>query len=169
MDGVLLLVDACEGPMPQTRFVLKKALEQRLQPIVVINKIDRPGARPWEVVDEVLDLFIELGCSEEQLDFPYLFASGADGYALRDPHDEPRDIEPLFEMILQHIPPPEADPALPFQMQVTSLDYDDHLGRMFGGKILRGVVRHGEQVAIIKRDGSQDRLAVTTVRALIHI
>ncbi len=165
VDGVLLLVDACEGPMPQTRFVLKKALEQRLQPIVVINKIDRPGARPWEVVDEVLDLFIELGCSEEQLDFPYLFASGADGYALRDPHDEPRDIEPLFEMILQHIPPPEADPALPFQMQVTSLDYDDHLGRMFGGKILRGVVRQGEQVAIIKRDGSQDRFAVTKVLA----
>lgn len=163
VDGVLLLVDACEGPMPQTRFVLKKALEQRLQPIVVINKIDRPGARAWEVVDEVLDLFIELGCSEDQLDFPYLFASGSEGYAVLDPRDEPRDIQPLFEMILRSIPPPVTEASLPFQMQVTSLDYDDHLGRMFGGKILRGAVRQGEQVAIIKRDGAQDRFPVTKV------
>ncbi|MEN6521579.1 MAG: translational GTPase TypA [Armatimonadota bacterium] len=163
VDGVLLLVDACEGPMPQTRFVLKKALEQKLKPIVVINKIDRPGARPWEVVDEVLDLFIELGCDETQLDFPYLFASGAEGYAVLDPADKPKDIDPLFKMILKHVPPPMVEPDKSFQLQVTSLDYDDHLGRMFGGKILRGSVSHGETVAIIKRDGSQATFTVTRV------
>ncbi len=163
VDGVLLLVDACEGPMPQTRFVLKKALEQKLKPIVVINKIDRPGARPWEVVDEVLDLFIELGCHEDQLDFPYIFASAAEGYAIRDPADQPKDIEPLFEMIMAHVPPPAAEMEMPFQLQVTNLDYDEHLGRMFGGKILRGTVRRGEQVAIVKRDGAQDTFGVTRV------
>ncbi|MEN6370829.1 MAG: translational GTPase TypA [Armatimonadota bacterium] len=163
VDGVLLLVDACEGPMPQTRFVLKKALEQKLKPIVVINKIDRPGARPWEVVDEVLDLFIELGCDESQLEFPYLFASGVEGYAVLDPADKPKDIDPLFKMILKHVPPPMVEPDKPFQLQVTSLDYDDHLGRMFGGKILRGSVSKGETVAIIKRDGTQNTFAVTRV------
>lgn len=163
VDGVLLLVDACEGPMPQTRFVLKKALEQKLHPIVVINKIDRPGARPWEVVDEVLDLFIDLGCNEDQLDFPYLFASGVEGYALLDPEHAPVDIDPLFQMIMDKVPPPKVNMNLPFQLQVTSLDYDDHLGRMFGGKILCGTVRRNETVAIIKRDGSQDKFAVTRI------
>ncbi len=163
VDGVLLLVDACEGPMPQTRFVLKKALEQKLKPIVVINKIDRPGARPWEVVDEVLDLFIELGCHEDQLDFPYIFASATDGYAIDDPADKPKDIDPLFKMIMKHVPPPTAELGMPFQLQVTSLDYDDHLGRMFGGKILRGTVRRAETVAIMKRDGTIDTFSVTRV------
>jgi GTP-binding protein len=163
VDGVLLLVDACEGPMPQTRFVLKKALEQKLQPIVVINKIDRPGARPWEVVDEVLDLFIDLGCSEDLLDFPYLFASGVEGYALLDPEHAPIDIDPLFKMIMSHVPPPSVEMSKPFQLQVTSLDYDDHLGRMFGGKILRGTVHRTETVAIIKRDGTQDKFGITRI------
>lgn len=163
VDGVLLLVDACEGPMPQTRFVLKKALEQKLKPIVVINKIDRPGARPWDAVDKVLELFIELGCTEHQLDFPYLFASGVEGYALVDPDNEPVDIDPLFKAILRHVPPPAVMMDKPFQLQVTSLDYDDHLGRMFGGKILRGTVRRGQTVVIIKRDGTQDRFNVTRV------
>ncbi|MCC6484274.1 MAG: translational GTPase TypA [Armatimonadetes bacterium] len=163
VDGVLLLVDACEGPMPQTRFVLKKALEQNLQPIVVINKIDRPGARPWEVVDEVLELFIEMGCRDEQLDFPYIFASGIAGYAINDPDDEPHGIEPLFKTILQHIPAPRVAMDLPLQLQVTMLDYDDHLGRLFGGKVLRGHLTRGQQVAIIKRDGTLDRFGLTRV------
>lgn len=161
VDGVLLLVDACEGPMPQTRFVLKKALENKLKPIVVVNKIDRPGARPYEVVDEVLDLFIDLGCDDSQLEFPYLFASGAEGYAVMDPSDEPKDIDPLFRMILKYVPPPKVEMEKPFQLQVTMLDYDDHLGRMFGGKILRGDVRRGEQVAIVQRDGNIDRFSIT--------
>lgn len=163
VDGVLLLVDACEGPMPQTRFVLKKALEQKLKPIVVVNKIDRPGARPWEVVDEVLDLFIELGCDETQLEFPFLFASGTEGYAVNDPADVPKDIDPLFKSILKNVPPPFAQLGMPFQLQVTSLDYDDHLGRMFGGKILKGTVNRGETVAIIKRDGTQDTFGITRI------
>jgi GTP-binding protein len=165
VDGVLLLVDACEGPMPQTRFVLKKALEQKLQPIVVINKIDRPGARCWDVVHEVLELFIELGCDESMLDFPYLFASAIEGYATPDPDSEHarNDIEHLFQMILEHIPAPVVEPDKPFQLQVTSLDYDDHLGRMFGGKILRGTVKRGQTVAIMKRDGTQDKFAVTRI------
>ncbi|MHB9035159.1 MAG: translational GTPase TypA [Armatimonadota bacterium] len=163
VDGVLLLVDACEGPMPQTRFVLKKALEQKLKPIVVVNKIDRPGARPFEVVDEVLDLFIDLGCREDQLDFPYLFASGVEGYAVMDPSHDPQDIDPLFQMIMEHVPPPMVELDKPFQLQVTSLDYDDHLGRLFGGKIIRGSVRRAETVSIIKRDGSTDKFQVTRI------
>ena len=163
VDGVLLLVDACEGPMPQTRFVLKKALEQKLKPIVVINKIDRPGARPYEVVDEVLDLFIELGCDENQVDFPYLFASGAQGYAVLDPKDKPKDIDPLFKMIVKYVAPPVVEMDKPFQMQITSLDYDEHLGRLFGGKILRGTAKRGEQAAIIKRDGSISNFALTRI------
>ena len=156
VDGVLLLVDACEGPMPQTRFVLKKALELKLRPIVIINKIDRPGARPVEVQDEVLDLFIELGCDEDQLDFPYLFASASQGYAVADPQDQSADIDPLFQMILSHVPPPKAQLDRPLQLQVTSLDYDDHLGRLCGGKVLRGSLQRSQKSAIIRRDGTQD-------------
>ena len=166
VDGVLLLVDACEGPMPQTRFVLKKALELMLKPIVVINKIDRPGARSWHVVDEVLDLFVELGCDEDQLDFPFLFSSATEGYAVLDPDDEAKDIDVLFEMILSRVPPPKAEMSKPFQLHVTNLGYDDHLGRLFGGKIVRGTVRRAETVVIVKRDGSQDTFAVT--RMFIH-
>ncbi|MDO8586817.1 MAG: translational GTPase TypA [Armatimonadota bacterium] len=163
VDGALLLVDACEGPMPQTRFVLKKALEHKIKPIVVINKIDRPGARPWQVVDEVLDLFIELGCDESLLDFPYIFTSATDSYAVLDPSDEPKDIGPLFDMILSRVPPPTVENDKPFQVQITSLDYDDHLGRMFGGRILRGSARKGETVAIVKRDGSTDTFQLTRI------
>ncbi len=149
--------------MPQTRFVLKKALELKLKPIVVVNKIDRPGARPWEVIDEVLELFMELGCDAEQLDFPYLFSSATEGYAALDPAHESVDIDALFKMILTHVPAPKAELNRPFQLQVTSLDHDDHLGRLFGGKILGGTVRRGETVAIIKRDGSQDTFPITRV------
>ncbi len=163
VDGVLLLVDACEGPMPQTRFVLKKALGLKLKPIVVVNKIDRPGSRPWEVIDEVLELFMELGCDADQLDFPYIFASGTEGFATVDPDKKTSDIDALFKMILDYVPAPKAELNRPFQLQVTSLDYDDHLGRLFGGKILRGTVKRGETVAIIKRDGSQDTFSVTRV------
>jgi GTP-binding protein len=163
VDGVLLLVDACEGPMPQTRFVLKKALEIKLKPIVVVNKIDRPGARPHEVIDKVLDLFIELGCDEDQLEFPYLFTSATDGYAVLHPDHDPEDIDPLFQMIVQQVPPPRAELDKPFQLQVTSLDHDDHLGRLFGGKVLRGTVRRGETVAIVRRDGSVANFALTRV------
>ena len=163
VDGVLLLVDACEGPMPQTRFVLKKALEQKLTPIVVINKIDRPGSRPWEIIDEVMSLFIELGCHERLLDFPFLFASATQGYAVADPAHQCDDVDHLFQMILEHIPPPHAEPEKLFQLQVTSLDYDDHLGRMFGGKILRGTVSKGDTITIIKRDGSRDMFPITRV------
>lgn len=160
VDGVLLLVDACEGPMPQTRFVLKKALELRLKPIVVVNKIDRPGARPKEVQDEVLDLLIELGCDEDQLDFPCLYASAAEGYATADPLARGADIDPLFQMILNHVPPPAAELDKPFQLQVTSLDYDDHLGRLSGGKILRGTVYRSQKLAIIRRNGSTETFEV---------
>ena len=163
VDGVLLLVDACEGPMPQTRFVLKKALQLKLKPIVVVNKLDRPGSRPWEVIDEVMELFMELGCDADQLDFPYLFASATEGYAILDPKDKPKDIDPLFKMILKYVPAPKAELDKPFQLQVTNLDYDDHLGRLFGGKILRGTVKHGDTAAIIKRDGTQDTFSITRV------
>ncbi len=163
VDGVLLLVDACEGPMPQTRFVLKKALEQNLKPIVIVNKIDRPGARPLEVIDETLDLFIELGCHEDQLDFPFLFTSATDGYALVHPDDKPKDITPLFKIILDKVPPPLVELNKPFQLQIVSLDYDDYLGRMFGGKILRGSVKRNDSVVIIKRDGTQDKFSVTKI------
>ncbi|MFA6665992.1 MAG: translational GTPase TypA [Armatimonadota bacterium] len=163
VDGVLRLVDACEGCMPQTRFVLRKALSQKLKPIVVVNKIDRPGGRPWQVIDEILDLFIELGCDETQIDFPYLFASAAEGYAVIDPADTPKDIDPLFKAILKHVPPPAVEMDMPFQLQITNLDYDDHLGRMFGGKISRGTVHKGETVAIIKLDGSQETFSVTRI------
>ncbi len=163
VDGVLLLVDACEGTMPQTRFVLKKALAQKLKPIVVVNKIDRPGARPYEVIDEVLDLFIELGCDSEALDFPYIFASATLGYAVNKPEDVPVDIKPLFDMILKYVPAPVGDLDGPFQIQVTNLDYDDYIGRLFGGKVLRGRARKGETVTVTKRDGSTENFQITRV------
>ena len=153
VDGVLLLVDAFEGPMPQTRFVLKKALEQNIKPIVVINKIDKPGERSWEVVDEVLDLFIELNCPEEYLDFPYIFASGVQGLAGNDPKEQMTDIDPLFKLIVKEMPAPMVEQG-DFQMLVTSLGYDEHVGRLFGGKITRGKVNLKDNLCVIKRDGS---------------
>lgn len=153
-DGVLLVVDAYEGPMPQTKFVLRKALQLKLKPIVVINKIDRPFARPYEVLDKVLDLFIELGADEDQLDFPYVFASAKEGIAKFDLEDESHNLEPLFEMIINNIPAPTGEIDAPFQMIVTSIDYDNYLGRIAIGKVVRGSVKLNQQVAVCtKQDG----------------
>ncbi|NEP17073.1 MAG: translational GTPase TypA [Leptolyngbya sp. SIO4C1] len=154
VDGCILIVDANEGPMPQTRFVLKKALEKGLRPIVVVNKIDRPQAEPMNAVDKVLDLFIELGADDDQCDFPYLFASGLSGFARAELEDESEDMQPLFEAILRHVPPPVGDPKKPLQLQVTTLDYSEYLGRIVIGKLHNGMIRAGEQAALITEDGS---------------
>ncbi|RXT05830.1 translational GTPase TypA [Ammoniphilus sp. CFH 90114] len=154
VDGVLLVVDAFEGCMPQTRFVLKKALEQQLTPILVINKIDRENARPEEVVNEVYDLFIDLDATEEQLEFPVIYASGINGTSSTDPNQQNENMESLFDAIISHIPAPEVDVDGPLQMQATILDYNDYLGRIGIGRIHRGVIRKGQMVAHITRDGS---------------
>jgi len=154
VDGALLLVDAFEGPMPQTKFVLRKALNMGLKIIVVINKIDRPDARALEVIDEVLDLFIELGADENQIDFPVVFTSARRGMATLDLNEEGTNLVPLFESILQHIPCPQGDPDDGLQILATSLGYDPYIGRLVVGKINRGTVTTGQQVAIVKRDGS---------------
>ncbi|NEQ50997.1 MAG: translational GTPase TypA [Leptolyngbya sp. SIO3F4] len=153
VDGCILIVDANEGPMPQTRFVLKKALEKGLRPIVVVNKIDRPRAEPMGAVDKVLDLFIELGADDDQCDFPYLFASGLSGYAKNELEDEDKDMQPLFEGILHHVPPPVGDSEKPLQLQVTTLAYSEYLGRIVIGKVHNGTIRAGEQIALVKEDG----------------
>ncbi|MFA7536271.1 MAG: translational GTPase TypA [Desulfuromonadales bacterium] len=157
VDSVLLLVDAFDGPMPQTRFVLKKSLDLGLKPIVVINKIDRPGARPEKVVDMVFDLFCELNAEEGQLDFPIVYASAKQGYAKRELSQESKDLEPLFAMIAERVAPPTADPQASFQMLVTSIAYNDYIGRIATGKIFNGMVTAGETVALIRRDGSVTR------------
>jgi GTP-binding protein len=154
VDGCILIVDANEGPMPQTRFVLKKALEKGLRPIVVVNKIDRPQAEPHGAVDKVLDLFIELGADDDQCDFPYLFASGLSGYAKTKLEDEGVDMKPMFESILDHVPPPVGDSEKPLQIQVTTLDYSEYLGRIVIGKIHNGTISAGQQAALVKEDGS---------------
>ncbi len=154
VDGCLLIVDANEGPMPQTRFVLKKALEKGLRPIVIVNKIDRPRANPHSAVDKVLDLFIELGADDDQCDFPYLFASGLAGYAKKDLETESQDMQCLFDSILDHVPPPVGDPEKPLQLQVTTLDYSEYLGRIVVGRIHNGVIKSGQQAAIVKEDGT---------------
>jgi GTP-binding protein len=154
VEGCLLIVDANEGPMPQTRFVLKKALEKGLRPIVVVNKIDRPSAEPFKAIDKVLDLFLELGADDDQCDFPYLFASGISGFAKEKLEDESETMQPLFESVLHHVPPPAGDVDKPFQLQVTTLDYSEYLGRIVIGKIHNGTVKAGQQAALIKEDGS---------------
>ena len=154
VDGVLLLVDAFEGCMPQTRFVLKKALGLGKKPLVVINKIDRDGARPAEVIDELLDLFIELGADEDQLEFPVIYASARDGYASADPEVRCGDMRPLFEAILEHIPAPEGDPDGPLQILFSNIDYDDYVGRVGIGRVERGRVKNGQPVVLCKTDGS---------------
>ncbi|MCL5265728.1 MAG: translational GTPase TypA [Chloroflexi bacterium] len=154
-DGALLVVDAQEGPMPQTRFVLKKALEMRLRPIVIINKIDRRGARIQEVVDETCDLFLDLATDESQLEFPIYYAIGRDGKAWKNmPSDpsEPADLTPIFEAILEHVPPPETDIDGPFQMLVAALDWDNFLGKYAIGRIRRGIARPGLSVAVLGRE-----------------
>ncbi|VXD24794.1 GTP-binding protein [Planktothrix serta PCC 8927] len=154
VDGCILIVDANEGPMPQTRFVLKKALEKGLRPIVVINKIDRHRAEPHTAVDKVLDLFLELGADDDQCEFPYLFASGLGGFAKRSLEDESTDMQAMFEYILEYVPPPVGDAAKPLQMQVTTLDYSEYVGRIVIGKIHNGIIKAGQQAALMKEDGS---------------
>ncbi len=153
VEGCLLIVDANEGPMPQTRFVLKKALEKGLRPIVLVNKIDRPQAEPYQAIDQVLDLFLDLGADDDQCEFPYLFASGLDGYAKVDLDAPGVDMQPLFEAILEHVPPPIGDPQRPLQLQVTTLDYSEYLGRIVIGKIHNGTIRVGQQAALITEVG----------------
>ena len=153
VDGCVLIVDANEGPMPQTRFVLKKALEKGLRPIVVVNKIDRPRAHPDGAVDKVFDLFVELGADDDQCDFTTLYASGLEGYVKETLEEEGVDMEPLFEAILNHVPPPAGDVDKPLQLQVTTLDYSDYLGRIVIGRIHNGVLKAGQQAALIKEDG----------------
>ena len=154
VDGCLLIVDANEGPMPQTRFVLKKALEQGLRPIVFVNKIDRARVDPETAVDKVLDLFIELGADDDQCDFPYLFGSGLGGFAKPDMKTESDNMRPLFDAILRHVPPPVGDVTKPLQLQITTLDYSDFLGRIIIGRVHNGVIRKGQNASLIKDDGN---------------
>ena len=149
VDGVILLVDAFEGAMPQTKFVLKKALELDLHVIVCINKIDRPEARPDEVIDEVLELLIDLGASDEQLDCPFLFASARDGYATYNIDDEPKDMVPLFETILDYIPAPEGDPDAGTQMLISTIDYNEYVGRIGVGKVDNGTISVNQDVVVV--------------------
>lgn len=157
VDGVLLLVDAFEGAMPQTRFVLRKALQIGLKPIVVVNKIDRDGARPTEVVDEVLELFMELGADDEQLDFPVVYASARDGYAMESPDGERADLEPLFENILKYIPAPDGEADKPLQLLVSNIDYDEYVGRIAIGRIERGKINMGQQAVICSLGSDKTR------------
>ena len=152
VDGVLLLVDAYEGPMPQTKYVLRKALEAHLKPIVVNNKIDRPDQRVEEVVDEVLDLFIELNADEDQLEFPVVYASARNGIAKLSMEDDNNNLEPLFKVILENIPAPDVDVEAPLQMLVNTLDYDNFIGRIVIGRVMRGTIHNGENVALMNED-----------------
>ena len=161
VDGVLLLVDAFEGCMPQTRFVLSKALALKKKPLVVINKIDRPGARPAEVVDEVLDLFIELGADDDQIEFPVVYASGRDGYSALSPDVREGDMQPLLQAIIDNIDAPGGDPEQPLQLLFSSLDYDDYVGRIGVGKVERGSVKMGQNVVICKQDGTTQNVKVS--------
>jgi len=154
VDSVLLLVDAFDGPMPQTHFVLKKSLELGLRPIVVINKIDRPGARPLEVLDLVFDLFCELNASEAQLDFPVVYSNARRGCATLDVRTASTSMEPLFAVIESNVCPPQGDPAAPFQMLVANIDYNDYIGRIATGKVFNGTARSGEMLSLIKRNGT---------------
>jgi GTP-binding protein len=163
VDGVLLLVDAAEGPLPQTRFVLKKALEAALPPIVVINKIDRSDARPAEVLDEVYDLFIDLDATEDQLEFPVLYTNARAGLATPRLEEPGRSLEPLFEAILATVPAPRFDPAAGLQFRGAMLDWDDYVGRLVIGRIVNGTVRQAERVAVIHRDGAVEPAKVTVL------
>ncbi|MGZ8868064.1 MAG: GTP-binding protein, partial [Thermoanaerobaculia bacterium] len=165
VDGVILLVDAAEGPMPQTRFVLRKALTLGLLPIVVINKIDRPDARPGEVVNEVFDLMIELGASDDQIDFPILYASGRAGYVRTSMEDNNDDCRPLFDAILKRIPPPPGNAGGALQLLVSSIDYNDYVGRLGIGRVQRGTIRQAADVILILRDGTHKKGRVTKLQA----
>src|SRR3954452_25182229 len=161
VDGVMLLVDASEGPLPQTRFVLRKALERGLPPIVVLNKIDRPDARAKEVLNEVYDLFIDLDATEEQIEFPVLYTNARDGYASTDPDTRTGDLRPLFDAIVEHVPPPKGNPAASLQMLVANLDASDYLGRIAIGRIFNGTVKLNDPVAVLNVDGSIQQTRVT--------
>ena len=161
VDGIVLLVDASEGPLPQTRFVLRKALERRLVPVVVINKIDRPDARSKEVLDEVYDLFIDLDATEEQIDFPVLYTSARAGTSSTDLEVPGEDLRPLFDAIVSYVPPPRGDQAAPLQLLVTNLDASDYLGRIAIGRIFNGRISVGDQVAVLKLDGTHQETKIT--------
>ena len=163
VDGALLLVDAYDGPMPQTRFVLKKSLELGLRPIVVINKVDRPGARPHEALDKTFALFMDLGASDHQLDFPIVYASGRDGWATTDLERKSTTLQPLFETIVQHVPGPSANEDKPLQMLVTILGHDNFVGRIAIGRVFAGRMRKNQPVTLIKRDGSKENFRVTKI------
>lgn len=169
VDGVILVVDAYEGTMPQTRFVLKKALEQGLKPLVVLNKIDRPSARPEEVVDEVLDLFIDLGADDEQLEFPVLYASAINGMSGYEPNELTETFDPVFDTILERIPAPVDNSEEPLQFQVTLLDYNNYVGRVGIGRVFRGKIKVGDQVVVMKTDGTQKKFRVTKLFGFIGL
>ena len=155
VDSVLLLVDAFEGPMPQTKFVLQKSLELGLEPVVVINKVDRPFARPHEVLDMVFELFMDLGATDEQLDFPVVYASGLKGVAMHEMEEDPQDLTPLLEAVVEYVPRPGGDASAPLQMQIATLDYDDYVGRVAIGRVFDGTLRVGDDVVRCRRDGEQ--------------
>jgi len=163
VDGILLLVDAAEGPLPGTKFVLKKALDLNLKPIVVINKIDRKDARPYEVLDEVFDLFLSLGANDEQLDFPIIYAVGRQGIAVLDIDHEGTDLSPLLDAIVENVPAPQGDIDGPFQMLITTIEYNDYLGRLGVGRISRGAIKLGAPMKVVHRDGSVDDARVTKI------
>jgi GTP-binding protein len=163
VDGVLLLVDAFEGSMPQTRFVLRKALEAGLKPVVVVNKIDRPGARPLQVVDSILDLFIDLGADEDQLDFPVVYTSAKEGYAKLGLEDDAADMKPLLDVIIAQIPAPQGDSEASLQMMISSIDYDNYVGRIGVGKISRGVLHKGQEAILCNPDGKTKRVKINTL------
>lgn len=160
VDGVLLVVDAFEGCMPQTRFVLKKALGLKKKPLVVVNKIDRDGTRPEEVVDEVLDLFIELGADEDQIEFPVVYASGKAGFASLDPYEMGTDMQPLFKEIVEQIPAPQGDPDAGLQILVSNIDYDDYVGRIGVGRVERGTVKNGQGAVLCGIDGARQNVKI---------
>ena len=163
VDGVLLLVDAAEGPLPQTRFVLRKALEAGLPPVVVINKIDRGDARPVQVLDEIYDLFIDLDADESQLDFPVLYTDARRGTATRRLDEPGRTLEPLFEALLQTVPAPRYDPAMGLQLRAASLDWDDYVGRLVIGRVANGTIRASDRVAVVRRSGAVETAKVTVL------
>ena len=160
VDAVLLLVDAFEGCMPQTRFVLKKALKLGKKPIVVVNKIDRPGARPDEVVDEVLDLFIELGADESQIEFPVVYASAKNGYAFLNKNDPKENLEPLFKTIINEVPAPKGNETGPLQILISNIDYDDYIGRIGVGRVERGIVKNGQSVVLCNQGGNEKNVKI---------
>lgn len=163
VDGVLLLVDAFEGCMPQTRFVLKKALGLKKTPLVVVNKVDRDGARPEEVIDEVLDLFIELGADDDQIDFPVVYASARNGYSSLDPNVREGDMRPLLDAILENIPSPQGDPDGPAQLLFSSLEYDDYVGRIGVGRVERGTIKVNNPYVLCKQDGTQENVRFSQI------